>query len=394
MTTDPTLTIDAHELKQAVTTLAPATEGSAVLPILAAIRFEPLGGQVRLTATNLELTLSTLVESHGQLIGRPFAVPAKALAQMLASVKPATPSTKAPNLTIRADDEDVVIDHGTRRRTIPVLPVDEFPRLADTFPLGGLAIDTAVLADVVKAASADPIRPVLNAVSIQPSGVAAATDAYTAGQMDLANSDDGRKAFELLGEQFPTGMLIPRPAVMALLDLGGEPLLHWNEGCRSAQFAWGTGLTLTARLVEAEFPNYRQHFPTSITARIVFDDIEDARREIAALIPSAPKVKRSKKRAGFEGDWNATLKVAPHENGIALSVRMPDGGTDERLVDGHYVSVDGAEVKPIAYNPAYLLKVLDGLKGPGITVGVADLHKPSLVTEGPRSRILMPVRLS
>src|SRR5206468_7274061 len=135
-------------------------------------------------------------------------------------------------------------------------PAGDFPRLP---PISGEAVKlpatglTEALRQVVRAASSEDSRPILTGVlmAAEQGGLRlVATDSYRLAVRDLPGIGVLRE-----GQR----VLVPSRALSELQRLLGSAAgeVHLRLGEHDATFELGT-TRLTTRLIEGEFPNYRQ----------------------------------------------------------------------------------------------------------------------------------------
>ena len=264
---------ERDELVEALGTAgrAVANRGGA-LPVLSGVRLELDGDALRLTGSDLDLTISVSAEVAGEVDGVAV-MPAKIASDVVRSLDPG-------RVEISVDGDEAQITSGRFSSSIRLLPADEFPRLAtpadDAVTLDGADLASA-LSQVVPAASSDDARPILTGVLMAAEGGGlrlVATDSYRLAVRDL----EGRA---VLAEG--QSVLVPsralRELVRALDD--GEVTLRLGE--REATFEVGS-TRVTTRLIEGEFPNYRGLIPSTYPNRMVIgrEALGDAVRPRAA----------------------------------------------------------------------------------------------------------------
>jgi len=136
------------------------------------------------------------------------------------------------------------------------------------------------------------------------------------------------------------------------------------------------GLTLTSRLIEGEFPNYRQLLPDTHESRLTVSrqQLLDAVRRVGLLARDTTPVRM---------EFNAL--------GVKLSSSSPDLGNAVETVEARYEGED----LTVAFNPGYLIDGLTAAVGESIQLDVRDGLKPGVVHgEGDGfTYLVMPVRL-
>ena len=136
---------------------------------------------------------------------------------------------------------------------------------------------------------------------------------------------------------------------------------------------------LTTRLIEGEFPNYRQLIPANYPNRLIVgrEPLLDAVRRVKLLVrdPTTP------------------VRIALRSDGIELTVITQDWGQATEDVDAKY---EGAEMI-VAFNPDYLIDGVEAIAGDEVQLETLDALKPATLqpTEGSDYLyLLMPVRVS
>jgi DNA polymerase-3 subunit beta len=227
------------------------------------------------------------------------------------------------------------------------------------------------LRQVVRAASTDEARPILTGVLLtaENGGLRmVATDSYRLAVRDLADH-------EVLGAD--QKVLVPGRALNELQRLvGGGDELTMRLGDRDATFEVG-GTRLSTRLIEGEFPNYRQLIPASHpnTLTVAREPLLEAIRRVKILAKDATPV-----RLQMGGD---TLRLT--------AITQDVGNASEELDAGY----EGADLT-VAFNPEYLASGVEACTADEITLSTLDSLKPAVV-RGVGSDdylyLLMPVRV-
>ncbi|HYF45595.1 MAG TPA: DNA polymerase III subunit beta, partial [Acidimicrobiales bacterium] len=228
------------------------------------------------------------------------------------------------------------------------------------------------LRQVVLAASSEDSRPILTGVLLaaEEAGLRlVATDSYRLAVRDLPGTT-------VLAEG--QSVLVPSRALGELARLladAGEVTLRLGE--REASFAVGD-VTLTTRLIEGEFPNYRGLIPSSHPNRLTVgrEALLDAVRRVRLLARDSTPVR---------------LVMKP--DGLELVAVTQDVGQAHEELDAKF---EGAELT-VAFNPEYLSQGAEVTPGDEVTLETVDALKPALLrsTESPDFLyLLMPVRVS
>ncbi|MEA2932379.1 MAG: polymerase subunit beta [Actinomycetota bacterium] len=345
---------------------AAATRGGA-LPALSGVRLEVVGDTLKLAGSDLDLTVQVEAKVNGIADGV-CVIPARLAADIVRAVEPSA-------VLVVAEGSEAVISAGRSQFTVRLLPAEEFLRLpepaAEAVTLDA-ATFSAALTQVVRAASRDDARPILTGVLLaaEAGGLRlVATDSYRLALRDLPGTS-------LLAEG--KQVLVPARALGELTRvLGAAPDVTLRLGADHATFEAGA-VRLTTRLIEGEFPNYRQLIPSAYPNRLSVgkEPMIDAVRRVKLLAREATPV-----------------RLALRADGVQLTAITQDVGQAREDVDAKY---EGAEMT-VAFNPDFLLEGIEAIPGDEVVLETLDALKPATLkpTEGTDFLyLLMPVRVS
>jgi DNA polymerase-3 subunit beta len=336
--------------------------------VLSGARLELAGSRLRLTGTDLDLTLQVDITVDGQSDGV-CVVPARLATDIVRAFE-------AGAVTFEAGDDEARLSSGRSQFTVRTLPADEFPRLgppADQVVTLAAADFVEALRQVVPAASHDDARPILTGVLLaaEEGGLRlVATDSYRLAVRDLPGAkvlQEGQK------------VLVPSRALNELTRvLGNAEQLTLRLGEREATFETNS-VSLTTRLIEGEFPNYRQLIPSGYPNRLTVGraPLLDALRRVKILAP----------------DVSTPVKLTLKPDGVELAVTNQDQGQAHEDVDAKY---EGSEMT-VAFNPNYLIDGMEAVAGDEVVLETLDALKPATIrpTDGSEYLyLLMPVRVS
>ncbi len=337
------------------------------LPVLSGVLLDLHGDALRITGSDLDLTITVETTVAGQEDGT-VVLPAK-LASDIAR------AFAGGAVTVEVGDDLARLSANRSKFEPRVMPADEYPRFevphGDQFELPADRL-LAALRQVVRAASADDSRPILTGVLLaaEAGGLRlVATDSYRLAVCDIPGASvlaDGQS------------VLVPSRALNELVKLlsGGDKVLV-QLGGREASFTVGTS-RLTTRLIEGDFPNYRGLIPASHPNRLTVDrgELLDALRRVRLMAQESTPV-----RISMRGDE------------LELVAITQDVGEARESMDAGY---DGQELT-VAFNPQYLVDGVEVTPGDRVTLETIDALKPALirpVDNGDFLYLLMPVRVS
>ena len=356
---------DRDKLSEALQVVQRAVSTRPGIPALTGVLINASGEDLVLAATDLEvsaqLRLPVQVQEDGVAL-----VPARLLADMVKSFD------QAP-VEFEADGGQARIVCSNYEGTVRCLPAEDFPMLQE--PTGTrVTVEAAAFAEAVsqvtRAASRDEARPILTGVLLEVSreGVTmVATDSYRLAMREMTATAEGEAK-----------VLVPERALAeagraAAGDEKGEIELFLEPS--AVAFRIGS-LSLTSRLIEGEFPPYRQLLPEDYQSR---------------LTASRQQLLDAVRRVGLLARESSPVKLEFNALGVRLSSSSPDLGGAVEVVEAQY---EGEEMTA-AFNPQYLSDGLTGATAERIVLEVRDGLKPALVRgEGEAFvYLVMPVKL-
>jgi DNA polymerase-3 subunit beta len=350
---------------------AAATRGGA-LPALSGVRMEVAGDLLKLAGSDLDLTVQVEATVNGIADGV-CVVPARLAADIVRALEPSA-------VSVTAEGSEAVISAGRSQFTVRLLPAEEFLRLpepaADAVTLDAATL-SAALTQVVRAASRDDARPILTGVLLaaEAGGLRlVATDSYRLALRDLPGTS-------LLAEG--KQVLVPARALGELTRvLSASPTVTLRLGADQATFEAGP-VRLTTRLIEGEFPNYRQLIPSAYPNRLSVGK--------EAMIDAVRRVKLLAREA-------TPVRLALRADGVQLTAITQDVGQAREDVDAKY---EGTEMT-VAFNPDFLLEGIEAIPGDEVMLETLDALKPDTLKPTATNPdggtdflyLLMPVRVS
>lgn len=343
-----------------------ATSRSGPLSVLAGVRMEVTGDELSVTGTDLELSIRLTVTVAGERDGA-VVVPARLVTDIVRSLP-------AGAVELSLGEDELTISSGRSQFSVRPLGLEEYPVQAEP-SAERVTVASADMAEalrqVVRAASTDEARAVLTGVLLtaEDDGVRlVATDSYRLAVRELPDSQiltSGQK------------VLVPSRALIELQRiLGHSDELSVRLGARDAVFESG-GTRLTTRLIEGDYPNYRNLLPNNHpnTLTVEREALQEALRRVKIMARDTTPV-----RLSLGGDT------------VTLTAITQDLGTASEEVDARY---EGAEMT-VAFNPDYLSAGIDALDTDEVTLSTMDPMRPAVIRGVGRNDylyLLMPVRV-
>lgn len=367
------VTIDQKDLAEAVAQASRAVSNRATLPVLSGLRISA-NGKVEVAATDLELTSTVAVDVESDEEGTVI-VPGKMFAAMVKNLKGQT-------IRLYSGDGEVELqgDRATYRvkalatDDYPSLPIDSITDAVALFTLDAATFASAI-AQTVRAASGDESRQVLTGVSLEVEGdrvTMVATDSYRLAvrEMPCQHRTPLERPAERVTKILPARALAEVGRLLKKADS-----VQVQVGSNLATFRVG-GVTIGARYIEGEFPNWRQLIPASYPNLLTVDRIEAI--EVA-------------KRVSLMAQNNLPVKLRMGRE-LEISAHTPDIGEASETFPAEY----SGEEMVIAFNPQFLVDALTICEGDRVTIETSDGLKPAVISGASADfrYLLMPVRLS
>ncbi len=253
---------DVHKALSKVIGVVPS---KSTLPILENVLFELTGNELRLTASDLEISMTVSLQVQGEQDGR-FAVPAKKLNETLRALSSSdivfTADETNNRISIKTNQGEYKMA-GERATNFP-----EAERLEEEF---SLHLDTdllrGIIARTVYAVSTDDLRPSMMGVLFQwKEGAfhAVSTDGHRLvrirhrGALAEAYSGDDRD------------VIIPAKALNIVSKSLGEGEVTVVFGRSNVRISFGD-MTLLSRIIDERYPNYESVIPKDNEKRLTLN---------------------------------------------------------------------------------------------------------------------------
>ncbi|MCU0651366.1 MAG: DNA polymerase III subunit beta [Candidatus Omnitrophica bacterium] len=339
----------------------------SALPILSNILIETHTNQLKLTATDLDIGITCLIPVDIQEPGS-ITVPAKRFSDIIRELpgEEVNLSTKKNNL--------VIIETDTCQFKIMGLSKEEFPKLPEFKDKEVVKLDQGVLKAILNltsfAVSFDETRYVLNGILFKIDKntlTLVATDGKRLAIVDKKLTQETDKA---------VNMIVPIKTIHELnRNLREDGELSLILGNNQVLFDLGP-IVVISRLIEGEFPDYRQVIPAVSESKVVVDREQFLLAVKRAALLATP-------------DYQA-VKLEMFKDRMVVSKSTPDIGESREELNVEY---HGKEMA-IGFNPVYIIDVLKNLSEERVGFEVSDSEKPGVIRVDGYTYIVLPMRLS
>jgi DNA polymerase-3 subunit beta len=367
------LSLSATELlTQLQTTTRVASARSAVQALSGVMISATEGSKPELLATDMEIGLRVPLAAE---VARPGS--AVLPARLLLDVARSLPSQDL-TMELRNAEQDVEIICGPTTFHLRTLRAEDFPTLPSPAAETRVELPAAAFVQTVnrvaRSASRDETRPVLTGILMSASGQElrmVATDSYRLSVKETALESPLQGSLEAN---------IPARALQELVRIAQQApsdLIAVSVGQNQAIFELGD-VVLSSRLIDGQFPNYRQLLPESVEheLRVASAELTDVVRRISLLAQK-----------------NAPLRLSFSEGTLTVSAQTPDVGEASEAIP---VPFHG-EAFEIGFNPEFLRDGLESIESDELVLKLISPLRPGLI-ESPDSGdfvyLIMPIRLN
>lgn len=366
------LTLSSFELLNQLQTATRVASTRSAVQALSGVMISSTDTSAELRATDMEIGLRVPLQASAERPGS-CVLPAR----LLLDVARALPSDEV-SLELRSAEQDVELISGPATFHLRTLRAEDFPALPEPVSETRISLPLEAFVQTVtrvaRSASRDETRPVLTGILMSASGQElrmVATDSYrlsvkeTALQEPLAGSLEANVPARALQELTRIAQQAP--------DEG----LAVSVGQNQVIFELGD-IVLSSRLIDGQFPNYRQLLPESVEheLRLASAELADVVRRISLLALK-----------------NAPLRLSFSEGTLTVSAQTPDVGEASESVP---VPFHG-EPFEIGFNPEFLRDGLESVESDELVLKLISPLRPGLI-ESPDSGdfvyLIMPIRLN
>jgi DNA polymerase-3 subunit beta len=282
------------------------------------------------------------------------------------------------SLEIRSAEHDVELVSGSATFHIRTLRTEDFPPFPE--PDGDSAVSlpsqafVSTALKVAGSASRDETRPVLTGILVSASDRElrmVATDSYRLSVKETTLDQALSSAFEVN---------VPARALQELARVAG----HADDdqvtvSVRQNQVLFVLGrVVLSSRLIDGQFPNYRQLLPESFEheLRVGGSELTDVVRRISLLAQK-----------------NAPIRLAFSPGELTVSAQTPDVGEAQESLP---VAFQGEPLE-IGFNPEFLRDGLEAIDEGDVLLKLISPLRPGLIESADESGfryLIMPIRLN
>jgi len=360
--------INTEEFVNHLSKVVGVVDRKQTMPILGHVLISGNSGEITITATDLEVQISSKFKAN---ISEDFLItlPGRKLFDILRSLG-------NTELELTSADDTILLKTAKSKFSLQQLPSNEFPLFDNTEGDQTFSIKQQTLSDIFNktqfAMAQQDVRFYLNGLLLE----------INPESLSVVGTDGHRlaKTTTTLDKKSITehSCIVPRKAIQELTrSLSDEKECKVSLVENQASFSFSQ-VTLTTKLIDGTFPDYNRVIPAETTTKIMLDTniLKPALQRVSILANEK-----------FRG-----VRIDIDNNKIIISSENPE---QEQAVED--IDIDDTNVKlSIGFNVSYLIDAVNACSGELLTLGVNDESTSALITDpsDPNTKyVVMPMRL-
>lgn len=347
-----------------------AVERRQTLPILGNVLMKSTGGDMTLTATDLEIEMVARIVSEG-VDEFQTTIPARKLLDICKALP------DSAEIKFAIEENRVSLTSARSRFSLASLPAKDFPGLDEIEAQQSFSISQNQLKSLFDktsfAMAQQDVRYYLNGILME----------ITAGAIKLVATDGHRLALSEIkmntGVDDDRQIIIPRKAVLELsrlLESGDNP-----ANCVLSQNhlrVETNSLVFTTKLIDGKFPDYQRVIPVdgNKTMEVNRETLKDSMSRIAIL--------SNEKYRG--------IRLTLSSGNLSIQANNPDQEEAEEELQVDYAETD----MEIGFNVTYLIDVLNVLNSEKVQIKLKDSNSSAIISDSQDDTslyVVMPMRL-
>lgn len=373
---DMEFSVKKYDLQRELELTQGVVERKTTIPILSNLLLEAEGGRLSITATDLELSISTSCEAKVKKDGA-GTIPAKKLYDLIKLL----PDGEIKFKLLENHWIQITCDRKTYK--LVGMSRDNFPAIP-AFPNTLVKIPVALLDDLIAkttfAISMEESRYTLNGALLvlkSDSITMVATDGHRLATVEAKHKFDGLSS--------EIRVLVPKKAMTEFKNIGDKAecddgaLAEFAQDDSHLFFQMGHRL-LTSRKLTGQFPNYEAVLPRDANKTVVIEksELQDALRRVSQLADQR----------------SHAVKFVLAKEGMEISASSPEYGEAKEAIEKDYQG----EPLSIGFNAAYILDFLSAAPDGSISFELKDDQsagqlRPLADADTKYRYVVMPMRI-
>ncbi len=362
--------IKKNVLLSGIQTVQNAITQKSSFPILANVLIEVTASDLSLTATDLDMGISTKIPV---IAGNPGAltIPAKKFFDIIKAL----PENSTVSLVAKKNNS-IVIKAGKAQFKIIGLPKEDFPQPPFFEEKDLIEIPQETLKEMLTltdfAISKDDSRHVLTGILMEVNG----------GNISIVSTDGRRMA--AIKKELTKRTLVDRKVIVSIKTVQEVKRILNDIGDIKIQFSDNQimfsieNTFIISRLIEGEFPDYNKVIPER-SGKVIA-----VKRE--AFLNAARRV------SILTDQESQAVKINIQKKKMTISKNTPYLGEAKEEVE---IEFNGGDDMEIGFNPGYLIDVLKNMEEDRIDFEVNGFNKPGVLRKGEEYvYVVLPMQLA
>lgn len=366
--------VQSSELQKALAKTINVIPSRSSLPILENLLFDVHSSNLKITATDLEISVAVSVQIKGTENGT-IAIPAKRIFDTVRAL----PDTQI-TFSVDTETNKVKMKTDNGEYTLTGENADEFPSIPEFKGETELLIDALLLQKIIDktffAASSDELRPAMMGVLFQ----------IEKNQL-RAISTDGHRLVKIITKNFTSpklakDVIIPSKALnlVGKIAEGAETKISINNTHIVFKY---DGVSLISRLIEEKYPNYESVIPLENDKHLVVNKHE--------ILQSVRRVSL------YSNSTTRQIRMSLVKDEVKITAEDQDFGSEAK--ETITCDYNGEEME-IGFNSAYVVDILAHMDGDEIQFNLNSPNKAAIIVPHTQKEgedilmLVMPVRLN
>ena len=364
------ITFLSNNLQNKISFLNHAISVRGQLPILSNFLLEAKEGKLFISATDLEIGISSSLPVNIEKEGR-VTIPAKNFSDLLSNLED-------QKITLTLDGETLNLTGEKIKASFQTMPADDFPKLYEEKGEEIVSIKKKDIEEYISrvafSAAIDSSRPALSGVLIDKDkgeALLVATDGY---RLSL------QKNVFKTAQELEKPLVVPARVIKELVSIKEDDenvKVFVSEKNNQILFTQGE-TSLVGRLIEAEYPDYEKIIPKEFSTKT------EVSRE---ALQNAIKI-----CSVFARETANIIKISIGNTKMIISANSPSVGADTVEIDAKTTG----EENEIAFNAKYLLDALSAISEENLVFEMnGPLNSGVFKIKGNDSflHLIMPIRV-
>lgn len=351
-----------ENLAKGLSIVGRAVGSRTTLPVLSNILLATDNGRLKMTATNLETTITCWVNAKVAEEGA-TTTPARTFSDLVNALPP-----EQVELELAPETQTLHVASGRTEANIRGIDANEFPLIPDPDITQGIRLDAGefkqMVSKVAFAAAADDARPALAGVSVRFNGAQlemVATDAF---RLSVVSAEIPSAVSESIAVIVPAKAM--NEVARVITDNDETVYVVFLDGRNQVAFRMDS-VVIVAQLIEGTFPDVSPIIPKKASTRVVMNTAE------------LRKACRTADIFAREASHTAKVAIVPAtellDGYASIAATSQETGDNVAQIDA---AVDGAGVE-ISFNVRFLHEALNVIDTPQVILETNSPMEPGVV---------------